>query len=247
MMILGTLISLGSSAGFAKNITYLYAAASTQNVVEAVLKSYNTKSETRFLPVYGATSALARQILDGAPASLFLAANKAWMDRITESNLVRKSKNVFFNRLVLVAPHRSSLKLTKNKLSNVHLHLNGGRLAVAEVSAVPAGIYAKQALKNLQIWPKIKNKLAQSTNVRAALALVERDEVPLGIVYHTDSLASPYVKTLLEIPENTHEKIAYPLALLNNKGQPNEALQLFKFFFSQQSRYIFHKYGFRTD
>ena len=90
MMILGTLISLVSSAGFAKNITYLYAAASTQNVVEAVLKSYTTKSKTRFLPVYGATSALARQILDGAPGSLFLAANKAWMDRITEINLVRK-------------------------------------------------------------------------------------------------------------------------------------------------------------
>ena len=246
-MILGFLFSLGSSAVFAKNITYLYAAASTQNVVEAVLKSFNTRSETRFLPVYGATSALARQILDGAPASLFLAANKAWMDRITENKLVKKSMNVFFNRLVLVAPNSSSLKLTKNKLSNLSLLLNGGRLAVAEVSAVPAGIYAKQALKNLQIWPKMKNKLAQSTNVRAALALVERDEVPLGIVYHTDSLASPYVKTLLEIPENTHEKIAYPLALLSNKGQSKEALQLYKFFFSEQSRYIFRKYGFKTD
>ena len=246
-MFFGFLISLLSFSTFAKTVTYLYAAASTQNVVEAVLKSYNTKTETRFLPVYGATSALARQILDGAPASLFLAANQAWMDQITENNLVRKSKNVFFNRLVLVAPKNSLLKVAESELSNISLYLNGGRLAVAEVSAVPAGIYAKQALENLKIWPTIKSKLAQSTNVRAALALVDRDEVPLGIVYHTDSLASPYVKTVLEIPENSHTKIAYPLALLNNKEQPQEALQLYKFFFLEKSRYIFRKYGFKTD
>ncbi|MED5473594.1 MAG: substrate-binding domain-containing protein, partial [Pseudomonadota bacterium] len=86
IMFFGFLISLLSFSTFAKTVTYLYAAASTQNVVEAVLKSYNTKSEIRFLPVYGATSALARQILDGAPASLFLAANQAWMDQITENN-----------------------------------------------------------------------------------------------------------------------------------------------------------------
>lgn len=226
---------------------YIYAAASTRNAVDKTIKQFPRDEKTRISAVYGATSALARQILDGAPAALFLSANKGWMDIIIKAELVAKHKSIFSNRLVVISPKNNSRQIKIVSAQDIVTTIGNGRLSVAETSAVPAGIYSRQAMKSLKIWGVMNNKLAQSANVRAALALVERGETPLGFVYQTDAKASPYVNLEWEIPENTHEKIRYPLALIKTSGIHSETKRLFNFFSSPEGRKIFSEFGFEVD
>lgn len=231
----------------AKATKYIFAAASTRNVVDALITAFPKNDDVKFLAVYGATSALARQIIDGAPASLFLSANRSWMNEIIKAGLVEQSKNVFANRLVVISPKDMPLPKPITKPAQIIEVLKNERLAVAEITAVPAGIYSRQALMNLKIWGKVSEKLAQSTNVRAALALVERSETPLGLVYRTDAFASPYVKIIWKIPEKTHEKIVYPLALLKTAKHADQTQLFYSFFFSETAREIFSKFAFEVD
>ncbi len=236
-----------SSVCSADTKLYIYAAASTRNAVDALIKQFPIQKNVQVAAVYGATSALARQIIDGAPAALFLSANKAWMKEIVNMGLIARHKTAFSNRLVVISSKDFSVDLKISSGDDIIRVLQDERLAVAEVSAVPAGIYSQQAMKTLNIWPLIRDKLAQSANVRAALALVERGETPLGFVYQTDARASPYVHLKWKIPEHAHDRILYPIGLHKNFENNPEAKQLFSFFSSPKGRKIFSQFGFESD
>ena len=183
-----------STSGLSETKIYVCAAASTRNALDELIKEFPKESDVQVSAVYGATSALARQIMDGAPAALFLSANRAWMKEVIDAKLIAKHKNAFSNRLVLISSKKYATDIKINSAQDIVKAIKEDRIAVAEISAVPAGIYSKQAMHSLKIWDQLKNKLAQSANVRAALALVERGETSLGIVYQTDAKASPYVQ-----------------------------------------------------
>ncbi|MEM6421991.1 MAG: molybdate ABC transporter substrate-binding protein, partial [Pseudomonadota bacterium] len=169
---------------------------------------------------FAASSALARQIDHGAPAALFVSADEAWMDHLdARGTLVAGTRRVIAtNRLVLVAHGEASTDTprplgTKTGLS---ARLGRGRLAVALTDAVPAGRYARAALESLSLWSALQGRLAETDNVRAALALVARGEVPFGIVYASDARAEPRVHIAATIPAESHPPIRYPAALLAN-------------------------------
>ncbi len=247
-LILSIIFTIGVTASLnAKTVIYVFAAASTRNAVDAVIGAFPKQPDTRVSAVYGATSALARQILDGAPASLFLSANKDWMNEITKAGLVGKSQKVFSNKLVLISSNHRLKTLNIQSPSDIVKSLKNERLAVAEISAVPAGIYSHQALNYLGIWEKVRPRLAQSANVRAALALVERGETPLGVVYQTDALASPYVEVVWKIPQKSYEEIVYPLAILKKYSKSHVQNSLYSFFFSNMAQRIFTEFGFGVD
>ena len=236
-----------SSVCSADTKLYIYAAASTRNAVDELIKQFPTQNNVQVSAVYGATSALARQIIDGAPAALFLSANKAWMRETVNMGLIVRHKNAFSNRLVVISSKDFAINFKISSGNDIIRALQNERLAVAEVSAVPAGIYSQQAMETLNIWPALRDKLAQSANVRAALALVERGETPLGFVYQTDAKASPYVHLEWKIPEQAHDRILYPIGLHKNFENNPQAKQLFSFFSSPKGQEIFSQFGFESD
>ncbi len=247
VLLIGMLTFVTTTSCFARNQLFIFAAASTRDAVDAVIKEFSNSKSYQISGVYGSTAALARQIIQGAPASLFLSANVIWMNEVKSHNLVMQQSQLAQNRLVLISP----TNYAKNKMikmpSGIAHSLGKSRLAVAETTAVPAGIYARQAMQNLGIWNDLKKRLAPSTNVRAALMLVERAEAPLGVVYKTDALASRKVKILWTFPNGTHEPIVYPLALLKHAVNNNLAKNVFAFFNSYRGKKMFFERGFEAD
>jgi molybdate transport system substrate-binding protein len=223
----------------------VFAAASMKNALDDVDAAYTSQSGVKVVASYEASSALMRQIEQGAPADVFLSADLKWMDYGADRNLIKNATRVDLlgNRLVLVAPKDS-------KIGNVTIapgfDLAGlagdGRIAVGDVRAVPAGLYAKAALEKLGIWAAVEPKLAMAENVRAALVLVARGEAPLGIVYETDARIDPGVKTVSVFPEDSHPPIIYPVALTAN-AKP-EAGPYLAFLRTAPAKAIFERYGF---
>ncbi|MGX7896569.1 molybdate ABC transporter substrate-binding protein [Tsuneonella sp. HG222] len=164
---------------------------------------------------FAGTSALARQVLGGAPADLFISADEEWMDRLAEKALIDPASraDIAGNRLVVIAPAGDATALALLP-DAVTARLGNGPLALADPDSVPAGRYARAALGRLELWPAVENRISASENVRAALALVERREAPLGIVYASDAKASDLVVVVAGIPENLHSPIRYPIARL---------------------------------
>ncbi len=200
----------------------VFAAASLKTALDAVALDWQRKTGHRPVIVYGATSALARQVAAGAECDIFVSANKDWMDELAGAGLIDPESRVDLvsNRLVLVAPKDSALTTTVEHNFPLERLLGGGRLAVAGVDAVPAGRYAKAALRNLDVWDQAEDSLAQAENVRAALRLVSRGEAPLGIVYASDARADRDVKVLGVFPETSHPAIVYPAARLRGSTAP---------------------------
>jgi molybdate transport system substrate-binding protein len=224
----------------------VFAAASLKNALDEIATGWTAKSGVEIKTSYAASSALARQIEEGAPAELFISADVDWMDYVEKKNLVQAGTrgNLLGNSIVLVAAKdwtKGDVKIEPNfPLANL---LGDERLAMANVTAVPAGKYAKAALETLGVWNSIANKVAESENVRAALALVARGEAPLGIVYRTDAAAESGVKILGTFPENSHPPIVYPAALLvNSKGAG--AGEFLRYLAGPEARAAFEKNGF---
>ena len=238
-------LGLASSAALAAEPVMIFAAASTTNAVSDAIKAYEAAGHGKVVSSFASSSTLAKQIAHGAPVQVFLSANEKWMSYLEGQKLVEPGTRVDLlgNRLVLIAPagakERGAIKAGIPLVG----WLGDGRLAVGDPDHVPAGIYAKQALKSLGLWEKTEPRLARAANVRAALALVERGEAPLGIVYATDAAITPKVKVVGVFPENSHQPIVYPLALI--KGQATEQAKGFwKFLQGDQAKAIFKKYGF---
>ncbi len=192
----------------------LFAAASLQTALTKIAAGYRGPGAP-LRPTFGASSAMARQIAQGAPADLFISADTAWMDWLSQRRLVAAGtrRNLLSNRLVLIAPKASRVSLKITAGMPLAAALSGGRLAVADPAAVPAGKYGKEALIRLGVWDSVAGRLAPAENVRTALAYVARGEAPLGIVYATDAQAEPRVKVVGVFPQTTHPRILYPAAL----------------------------------
>ena len=216
-------LMLALSAGFisptaparAADVT-VYAAASLKDVLDAVNGAFTNQTGLSVAASYGASSTLARQIDNGAPADVFISADTDWMDNLAAKNLliVATRHNLLGNSLVMVAPKDSAKPLALTDKSALTMRLGDGRLAMGLVESVPAGKYGKAALEALGLWEGVKAKLAEVDNVRVALTLVARGEAPLGIVYGSDAAVEPRVAVVAEFPESSHPPIIYPVAAI---------------------------------
>lgn len=224
----------------------VFAAASLKNALDEIAATWardTGKPAPRIS--YAASSALARQMEQGAPADLFISADLDWMDYAAGKNLIKADTrfNLLGNKIVLIAPTDSrttTLALTGGDLARA---LAGGKLSMGNVDTVPAGKYGKAALEKLGAWNSVKDSIAQAENVRAALLLVARGEAPLGIVYSTDAAAEPGVKIVATFPENSHPPITYPAAL-TKESKNADARAFLDFLCSAKARAVFEKQGF---
>src|SRR6185312_15115210 len=199
----------------------IFAAASLRNALDQAAAQYAKETGTPPAKIsYAASSALARQIEEGAPADLYISADAGWMDYLARKNLIRPGTRVdlFTHHLALIAPRDSAAKLTIKRGFPLARALGQGRLAMAEPE-VPAGKYGEAALMALGVWDQVRDRTARGENVRAALQFVARGEAPLGIVYDTDALTEPRVKIVGLFPESSHPKIVYPGAAVTANPQ----------------------------
>ncbi len=243
---LGTLAAAWlAAASPARADAILLAAASTTDAVTEIAAAFAAKQMGKVVPVFGASSALAKQIENGAPAALFLSADEKWMDYLDERKLLAPGSrsDLLGNSLVLIAPKDSAVRTGIAPGMPLARLLGDGRLAVGDPSAVPAGIYAQAALEKLGLWDQVKDRLAVSESVRAALALVERGETPLGIVYATDAAISAKVRVVATFPADSHPPIRYPVARIAGHDDA-EARALLDYVKGPESMAIFARYGF---
>ena len=223
------------------------AASSMQESLTEAANIWAAKGHAKPVISFAASSALARQILAGAPADLFIPSDREWMDAIAAKRLIRPASRTLLvtNQLVLIAPASSRAKLVIAPGFPLAKAIGSGRLAMADPAAVPAGKYARQALTSLGIWAAVAPKIAVGDNVRASLALVGRGESPFGIVYATDARAAKAVRVVGVFPVTSHRPIHYLIATLTSATNP-ETDGFRRFLISQQGQAIFAKYGFGT-
>ncbi|WP_120631606.1 molybdate ABC transporter substrate-binding protein [Ruegeria sp. EL01] len=199
----------------------IFAAASLKTALDQIVVDYELQTGEDITVSYAASSVLARQIQLGAPADLFISANPDWMDVLQDAELINTLSRVDLlgNGLVLIgAADRSSVGQIKPGYDLISA-LDGGYLAMALVDAVPAGQYGKAALQGLGVWNAVQDQVAQSDNVRAALALVATGAAPLGIVYRSDATAETRVSVVGSIPADMHPPIIYPAAITLSGGE----------------------------
>ena len=221
------------------------AAASLQESLTAAGDAWAAHGHSRPVLSFAASSALARQSAAGAPADLFLSADEQWMDYLAQRQLLRPGSRVALlgNTLVLVAPAASPVRLKAGPGFLLARALGSGRLAMADPDSVPAGKYGREALTALGVWSQVETKVARAENVRAALALVARGEVPLGIVFATDARANPAVRVVSVFPAASHTPISYPLAALARSHNP-AGERFRRFLLGAEAKAIFRRYGF---
>ncbi|MFH6786082.1 MULTISPECIES: molybdate ABC transporter substrate-binding protein [Methylobacterium] len=226
--------------------TTVFAAASLKNALDEAGKAFTAESGIPVRASYAASSALARQIEQGAPADLFASADLEWMDYLAARKLIRPGTrvNLLANRLVVVAPKDSAAAEAAFTPEWFARALGpDGRLATGEVNAVPIGKYAKAAFEKLGLWAQVQPRLAQADNVRAALALVSRGEAPLGVVYESDAKSDPGVKVVGVFPEGSHPPVIYPFAVTADaKGEGGP--RFLTYLRSKAARRFFEAQGF---
>lgn len=243
---LAAAIAMAPVGAWAQDGMVIFAAASLKNALDEIATAWSKETGKPMPKIsYAASSALAKQMEQGAPADLFISADTDWMDYVDKKDLIRKDTrfNLLGNKIVLIAPKESTTRIDVKQGFDLAKALGGGKLAMANVDAVPAGKYGKAALEKLGAWDGVKGNIAQAENVRAALLLVARGEAPLGIVYSTDAAAEPNVKIVGEFPADSHPPIIYPAALTKDAKSPDAKafLDLLK---SNKARPAFEKQGF---
>lgn len=203
----------------------VFAAASLKTALDAVAADFEAAMGHEVTISYAGSNALAKQIIEGAPADIFISAAVNWMDAVEAEGLVVPDTraNLLGNSLVLIAHGKDAAPFSIGPDLDLAARLGDGKLSMAMVDAVPAGQYGKEALVTLGLWPSVEASVAQSENVRAALALVAAGEAPLGIVYATDAVAEDNVTVIGTFPAGSHAPITYPVALLTNAADPADA------------------------
>ena len=227
-----------------KTIT-VFAAASMKNALDDINAAFLKVSGIKVVASYAASSALAKQLEQGAPADVFASADLEWMDYSAQKKTIKDDTrvNLLGNRLVLIAPKDSKIDAIAIAQGFDLARLVGdGRIATGEVSSVPVGKYAKSALEKLGIWASVEKKFAMADNVRAALTLVARGEAALGIVYETDAKVEPGVKIVGAFPADSHPAIVYPVAATVT-AKPDATAYL-AFLRSGAAKAVFVTYGF---
>jgi molybdate transport system substrate-binding protein len=223
-----------------REITVL-AAASTTNALEEIKAAFEKSTGTKVRTSYAASSTLARQIENGAEADLFISADRQWADYVASKVSVASRRDLLGNRLVVVAPADSTIAPADVSvlIADAVRHV-----ALGNPDAVPAGRYAKQALIKLDLWEKLKDKIAAAEDVRQALAYVETGAAEAGIVYATDAAISKKVKVIAEIPPEACEPIRYPVLLIKREADGSAAAAFYDCLGTSASAKVFEKYGF---
>jgi molybdate transport system substrate-binding protein len=237
--------SISAPAGAQERTLIVFAAASMKNALDDINAAFLKATGVKVTASYAASSALAKQIEQGAPADIFASADIEWMDYSSQKKAIKDDTRVDLlgNRLVLIAPKDSKIeKVDIGPSFDLTRLIGDGRIATGEVTSVPAGKYAKGALEKLGIWPSVQHKFAMADNVRAALVLVARGEAVLGIVYETDAKVDPNVKIIGAFPADSHPPITYPVAATVN-AKPEAAAYL-NFLRSNTAKAVFEQYGF---
>ncbi len=225
----------------------IFAAASTTNAINDISTLFKREANVKVVASFASSSTLAKQIKEGAPASIFISADEDWMNYLAKKNLIDpKSRcDLLGNGLVLIAPVGSKLVKFDNIRAQLMGALGNGRLATGDPDHVPAGKYAKAAFQNLGIWKDVEPQLARTSDVRGALALVDRGEAPIGVVYSTDAAISEKVKIVGVFPPDSYPPIIYPASLIQGKIK-SDAQKFFEFLKGSKAKAIFEKYGFKV-
>jgi molybdate transport system substrate-binding protein len=223
----------------------VFAAASTANALAEIEAGFEAATGHDVVVSLAGSSALARQVQQGAPADIFISANPGWMDALEADGLLESGTRVdlLSNALVLIAHGPDAPPVDIGPGLDLAGLLGDGRLAMALVEAVPAGIYGKAALRSLGLWEGVAPRVAQSDNVRAALALVASGEAPYGIVYATDAVAEDGVSVIGAFPPDTHPPILYPAADLATRDTEAEGAFL-AYLRGPEARAAFERQGF---
>jgi molybdate transport system substrate-binding protein len=224
----------------------VFAAASLKNALDDTNAAFTKATGIKVVASYEASSALAKQIEQGAPADIFISADLRWMDYANEHKLIKPDTrvNLLGNKLVLITPKDSRLDhVAIGDGFDIAKLAGDGRIAVADVKALPAGLYAKAALEKLGAWTAAEPKLAQAENVRATLAFVARGETPVGIVYETDARIEPKVKIIGAFPDGSYPPVTYPVAATAS-GKAATAARYLSFLATPAAKAIFERYGF---
>jgi molybdate transport system substrate-binding protein len=224
----------------------VFAAASLKNALDDAISAYPKADNAKIVASYGASSALAKQLENGANADVFVSADLDWMDDVRKHNGidVATRKNFLGNKIVLVAPAAAKPAMVDIKTGlDLKGMLKDGKLAMADPDSVPAGKYGKAALEKLGIWASVADRVAAAENVRAALLFVSRGEAPYGIVYATDAVADKGVVVVGVFPEDSHPPIIYPMALTATSKNP-AAKKFLDYLESPAAKGAFEKQGF---
>lgn len=222
----------------------VFAAASLKESLDEAASRYQAQTGTPVRVSYAASSTLARQIEQGAPAGVFISADLEWMDYVQQRGalVAGTRRDLLGNSLVLVAPAGSKVQVDLASAGSLAAALGDKRLAVGQTNSVPAGKYAREALERLGQWTSVSGKLAEADSVRAALMLVSRGEAPLGIVYGSDAKADPKVRVVATFPASSHDPIIYPAAALTQGGA--QAAAFVSWLASPAVRPVFEQRGF---
>lgn len=236
-----------SSAVAAAETVRVFAAASLKTALDAVAADWSERTGHATRISYAASSALAKQIEQGAPADIFISASIDWMDAVEASGIVKEGtrRDLLGNTLVLIAHGRAVAPVEIAPGLDLAGLFGAEKLAMALVDAVPAGVYGKAALTSLGIWEAVEPNVAQADNVRAALALVAAGEAPYGIVYATDAAAEDNVTVVGTFPADTHPPIVYPAALVAASTSP-VASEFMEFLLTPDAARLFEAEGFRV-
>jgi molybdate transport system substrate-binding protein len=243
--IVPTIATAAPATNSARPSITVFAAASMKNALDAVNGAFGEQTGIKATTSYAASSALIKQIENGAPADVFLSADLDWMDYGAQRKLINNDTRIDLlgNRLVLIAPKETRIReLIIGPGFDLAQLAGNGRIVTGDMRAVPVGKYAKAALEKLGAWEKARPKFAMTENVRAALTLVARGEAVLGIVYETDAKVEPNVKIVGTFPADSHPPIVYPVALAAAAGP--EAAAYLAFLRSPAAKAIFEAYGF---
>lgn len=237
-----------SAASNKSNIT-VFAAASTTNAVTEICKLYEDQGQVGVRTSFASSSTLAKQIANGAPADVYLSANKQWMDYLEKKGVIQKETrfDLLGNRIAIVVPLNSpviSIDIKKG-MDIASLLRADGRMAIGDPEHVPAGMYGKKALSTLGLWNQLKKRIAPMKDVRSALVMVERAETPLGLVYTTDAAISKKVRIAGVFPLESHQPIVYPVTIVSG-GKSKEGMDFLNFLKTPEARAVFNKYGFEV-
>lgn len=244
-LLLACVLALAPALARAQAVTVM-AAASLTDAMRELGQAWAAKGNAPPRFVFAASSALARQIEQGAPADLFASADEPWADYLQERGLLAPGtrSSPVGNRLVLIAPADQPGDVALGPNADLLARLGPqGRIATGDPASVPVGKYAQAALTSLGLWDQVSPRLARAENVRAALLLVERGEAPLGIVYATDAAASKGVRVVATFPEGTHPPVTYPFAVVARGDRP-EARALLAFLTGPEAAPVYRRLGF---
>ena len=236
------------SALAAEDKLTVFAASSLTEVMNALSDAYASTGQPRPVFAFAASSALARQIENGAPAGLFASADEAWMDYLAQRSLIVLATRSTFvgNSLVLIAPADRPLAVTIGPHFSLKDALNGGKLSLADPAGVPAGKYAKAAFENLGVWDELATSVINADNVRSAMVFVERGEAAASVVYATDAALTKKVTVVGTFPAGSHPPITYPLAVIARNDTP--AARAFRdFLLGAPAKAIYRQFGFAVE